>query len=119
MMLKIRHIAVILAASAACAVLPGMAAAQHTSAHGASLSRPVVQHTWSPLQSRVQTNVQSQRYAQNKISYAQAKAIAMRRHPGAKYVGMQLNGNTYSVRLQTSGGRVIDVSVDAVTGRVR
>lgn len=56
---------------------------------------------------------------QAKISYAQAKSIALRRHPGSKYVGMQLSGNTYIVRVEVSRGRVIDVRVDAATGRVR
>lgn len=54
-----------------------------------------------------------------KISYAKAKSIALNRHPGSKYVGMQLNGNTYVVRVEVSNGRVIDVRVDAATGRVR
>lgn len=64
--------------------------------------------------------VQSQpRRTQSRISYAQAKSAAMRRHPGAVYLGMQLHGNTYVVRLQLSQGRIIDVRVDAITGRVQ
>lgn len=64
--------------------------------------------------------VQAQpRQKQAKISYAQAKSIALSRHPGAKYQGMDLQGNTYVVRLEVSKGRVIDVRVDAVTGRAR
>ncbi len=58
-------------------------------------------------------------YAQNKISYAQAKSIAERRVPGAKVVDISLNGNTYRVRMERRDGRVVDVYIDAVTGRVR
>lgn len=58
------------------------------------------------------------RWAQRKISYAEAKAIAMRRYPGAAYVDIALRGNIYYVRLE-SNGRVFDVRVDAVTGRIR
>ena len=59
------------------------------------------------------------RRAQTRISYAQAKSAAMQHYPGSVYLGMQLNGNTYVVRLQISQGRIVDVRVDAVTGRVR
>jgi len=59
------------------------------------------------------------RWAQQKISYSQAKSIAMSRYPGAKYVDTYLDGNVYKVRLLLQNGRRIDVKVDAVTGRIR
>ncbi len=60
------------------------------------------------------------RYAQNRrISASQAKAAAMRSRPGAQYVNVQLvDDNTYRVRLKING-HVVNVYVDARTGRVK
>ena len=58
-------------------------------------------------------------WAQRKISASEAKSIAMRRVPGAEVVDIDLQGNTYKVRLIRRDGRVVDVFIDAVTGRVR
>lgn len=58
--------------------------------------------------------------AQRKISASQAKSAAMRRVRGAKFVNVQLvNQSTYRVRLQQKNGRIVDVYVDAYTGRVK
>lgn len=55
--------------------------------------------------------------AQNKITPAEAKAIARRHVAGAKFNDISRKGNVYRVRL-LKDGRVIDVLVDATTGRV-
>lgn len=70
----------------------------------------------SPVVS-VQTLSRFDKVAQRMISASEAKAIARRRVPGAKYVDMSRNGKIYKVRLQKDG-RVIDVLIDATTGRV-
>ena len=57
-------------------------------------------------------------WAERKISYSEAKAIARARFPGAKVVDIALRGNVYRVRLERDG-RVKDVFIDATTGRVR
>ena len=58
-------------------------------------------------------------WAQRKISASEAKSIALRRVPGAEVVDIVLQGNVYRVRLIRRDGRVVDVLVDAATGRVR
>lgn len=58
-------------------------------------------------------------WAQVRVSAAQAKSIAQQRVPGAQVVDVALNGNTYRVRLIHPDGRVVDVYVDATTGRAR
>lgn len=58
-------------------------------------------------------------WAQRKISASEAKSIALRRVPGAEVVDIDLKGNTYRVRLIRRDGRVVDVFIDAATGRVR
>ena len=62
------------------------------------------------------------RYAQQRaqrISASQAKSIALNRVRGAKFINVQLVGDAYRVRLQQKNGRIVDVYVDARTGRVR
>ncbi len=61
----------------------------------------------------------AQRRPERKISASQAKSAAMSRHRGAKFINVQLVGETYRVRLQQKNGRIVDVYVDARTGRVR
>lgn len=58
-------------------------------------------------------------WAQAKISAGQAKSIARKRHKGAKFVDISRKGNVYVVRLIKKDGHVIDVFVDAMTGRVK
>ncbi len=60
-------------------------------------------------------------YAQRKrISASQAKSAALNRVRGARFVNVQLvNQSTYRVRLQQKNGRIVDVYVDAYTGRVK
>jgi len=68
--------------------------------------------------SRVDTQY-AQRKPQRRISASQAKSAAMRKVRGAKFVNVKLvNQGTYRVRLQQKNGRIVDVYVDAYSGRV-
>ena len=71
--------------------------------------------------SRGEINRVDTQYAQRKrISASQAKSAAMRKVRGAKFVNVQLlNQSTYRVRLQQKNGRIVDVYVDAYSGRVK
>lgn len=57
--------------------------------------------------------------AQNRISASKAKSIALKQVRGGEYVDLRLVGNTYIVRVRAPGGRIVDVRIDATTGRVR
>lgn len=59
------------------------------------------------------------RWAQRKISASEAKSIAKRRAGGGEVVDISRNGNVYRVRVIRKDGRVVDVLIDATTGRVR
>ena len=59
------------------------------------------------------------RWAQRKISASEAKSIALRRAGGGEVVDIKRNGNTYRVRVIRKDGRVVDVLIDATTGRAR
>lgn len=56
---------------------------------------------------------------QRQISPSQAKSIALRRVRGGEVVDISRNGNTYRVRVIAKDGRVVDVYIDAATGRVK
>lgn len=58
-------------------------------------------------------------YAQNRISASKAKSIALKRVNGGEYVDLRLVGNTYIVRVRAPGGRIVDIRIDATTGRVK
>ncbi len=57
--------------------------------------------------------------SQQSISPAEAKAIARRQVPGGEVVDIKRRGDTYSVRVIKKGGKVVDVLIDANTGRVK
>ena len=57
-------------------------------------------------------------YAQNMISPSRAKAIAAKRVRGAKFVDISRSGGKYRVRMLRRDGRVVDVFIDAYSGRV-
>ncbi|MDA8708537.1 PepSY domain-containing protein [Hellea sp.] len=59
------------------------------------------------------------RWAQRKISASEAKSIARKRAGGGEVVDISRNGNTYRVRVIRKDGRVVDVLIDATTGRVK
>ncbi|MGB6230345.1 MAG: PepSY domain-containing protein, partial [Litorimonas sp.] len=58
------------------------------------------------------------RFARRDISPSEAKAIALRRVPG-QVVDVRRMRGAYRVRIIRSDGRVVDVVVDAATGRIR
>jgi len=57
--------------------------------------------------------------AQRSISPAEAKSIARRVVPGGEVVDISRRGDTYRVRVIKKSGRVVDVFIDANTGRVK
>ena len=59
------------------------------------------------------------REAQRSISPAEAKSIARRHVPGGEVVDIKRRGDTYSVRVIKKSGKVVDVLIDANTGRVK
>ena len=60
-----------------------------------------------------------QKVAQKRISASQAKSIARQKIRDAQVIDVVLNGNVYKVRMQKKNGHVVDIDVDATTGRVR
>jgi len=59
------------------------------------------------------------RLVQRKISASEAKSIARKKVRGAEVIDISLQGKAYKVRMQKKNGHVVDVYVDAATGRVR
>ena len=58
-------------------------------------------------------------FVQSSVSASQAKAIALKKIKGSEVVDISRNGGVYRVRLIRKDGRVVDVFVDANTGRVK
>lgn len=96
-----RHIIGLLALSAAAVAMPAQAAPSSFQASGPS----------------VRAFAYGQ-YAQNIISPSQAKAIAARYVRAAEYVDLERIGGKYIVRMRRKNGRIVDVFIDAATGRV-
>ena len=119
MILKLKHIAVMFALVLGGFTMAGTAqASQERSVDMAAL--PVTAPATSYVQyAQYSQNSQNQPAARANVSYAQAKSIARSQEPGSQVVDIVLKGQTYRVRLQTQDGRVVDVRVDAATGRVR
>jgi len=57
--------------------------------------------------------------AQRSISPAEAKSIARSRVKGGEVVDISRRGDTYRVRVIAKNGKVVDVYIDANTGRVK
>jgi len=57
--------------------------------------------------------------SQKSISPAEAKKIARRQVPNGEVVDIKRRGDTYSVRVIRKSGKVVDVLIDANTGRVK
>lgn len=57
--------------------------------------------------------------AQRSISAAEAKSIARKHVPGGKVIDLKRRGDTYIVRVHKKSGEVVDVKIDANTGRVK
>jgi len=128
MLKQIRHIILgILLASLALPTGSALAALgpQQVQQPGKQQENPVksqidIQPIWLGQISKSANRIDMQ-YAQRKrISASQAKSAAMSRIRGAKFINVQLvNQSTYRVRLQQQNGRIVDVYVDAYTGRVK
>ena len=58
------------------------------------------------------------RFVQNAISPSKAKSIARRAVPGAEVVDISRKGSRYKVRMIRKDGRVVDIVIDATSGRV-
>jgi uncharacterized membrane protein YkoI len=56
--------------------------------------------------------------AQSSISPAQAKSIAQSRVKGGQAVDIKRSGDTYRVRVIAPNNKIVDVYIDANTGRV-
>lgn len=63
--------------------------------------------------------IHTQKFAQKQISPAKAKSIALSRIRGGEYVDLRKTGNFYIVRVRTRDGRIVDIKIDATTGRVK
>ena len=110
MMTKRRYIAV-----AAAALLVAGASAMPASAKPGKWKK----NPYSAPSSFAPTINDTPRWAQRKISASEAKSIAKRRAGGGEVVDISRNGNTYRVRVIRKDGRVVDVLIDATTGRVK
>lgn len=100
MILTRRNIIGLLALSSAFFAVPAMAAPQVETMASQPVDAPYVQ------------------YAQSVISPSKAKSIAARAVPGAKFVDITRSGDQYRVRMLRKDGQVVDVLIDATTGRV-
>lgn len=92
---------VVLMSAPASAAIPqwgAFASASHSTSASTSLSYKVVQRQISPRE---------------------AKAIALARVPGGEVVDIRRTSDAYRVRIIARDGRVIDIVVDAATGRIR
>ncbi len=57
--------------------------------------------------------------AERKVSASEAKSIALSQVGGGEVVDISRKGDTYRVRVIAKNGRVVDVYIDATTGRVK
>ena len=100
-----RHIIGLVALTGAIIAAPAYAAPHHHGPHA------VRAHSAAQSMGYV-------RYAQKAISASKAKAIAAKRVRGAKFVDISRSSGKYRVRMLRKDGRVVDVLIDAATGRV-
>lgn len=113
----VRHISILTISAFAAIAMAAPAAAKpnHAKNKGHSkLMKPAFTQTYMPAERR-----QFPQWAEQKISYSQAKSIARSRYPGADVVDIQLKGDKYRVRLVLKNSQIVDVLIDAVTGRIR
>lgn len=83
------------------AVLAGVLSLSAASAHATIWNAPVLMEV------------------QRSITPAEAKSIARKAVPGGQVVDIKRRGSTYSVRVIKKSGKVVDVLIDANTGRVK
>lgn len=74
---------------------------------------------WGPQSSVSQAADTSTLLVQREISAREAKAIALARVPGGEVVDIRRTADAYRVRIIARDGRVVDIVVDAATGRIR
>ncbi len=120
-MKKLRHIIVPAIAILASAAMTVPAAAKPAHAKGKGKPHKVEQPV-SPMFAPSflpQERTQLPKWADQRISYSKAKSIARSRYPGAEVVDIKLNGETYRVRMVLQNGRIVDVLIDAASGRIR
>lgn len=70
-------------------------------------------------EARSQSSAQSWQLVQRQISAREAKVIALARVPGGEVVDIRKTSDAYRVRIIARDGRVVDIVVDAATGRIR
>jgi uncharacterized membrane protein YkoI len=104
-----KHILGFIIASLACAGL-AMPASASTAFEPSSQSFVVMPAS--------QPSLAVTQYAQSSISASKAKSIARRAVPGAEVVDISRKGNRYKVRMIRKDGRVVDIVIDATSGRV-
>lgn len=83
------------------------------------VNSPVFTQNYAPETRRPDMRNPAPRWAEQRISYSQAKSIAMNAYPGAQYLDAYLDGNVYTVVLRLPNTKKIKVKIDAVTGRIR
>lgn len=66
-----------------------------------------------------QNSVEYVRVTQRKVSASEAKSIAHKKIRNAEVIDISIKQGVYKVRMQKKNGQVVDVYVDAATGRVR
>lgn len=74
---------------------------------------------WGQSTVVAQPTAQSSQLVQRQISPREAKAIALSRVPGGEVVDIRRTSDAYRVRIIARDGRVVDIVVDAATGRIR
>ena len=103
-----KRIAIITAMALSALAAPALAAPQWAEVDG----RPHIE--------RVERVAPHVRFAQaREISASDAKRIALSRVRGGEVVDIRRTGNAFRVRVIARDGRVVDIVVDARTGRVR
>ena len=111
MTLTRRHIIGLLALAGTVIAAPAYAAPHHSGPHAVRANSAAHAHSAPRAMGYV-------RYAQKAISPSKAKSIAAKRVRGAKFVDISRSGGKYRVRMLRKDGRVVDVLIDAATGRV-
>lgn len=121
MMTTRRHIVLGLAAilMAGATAMPAQASQHKAFQYKVEKTPYATQPLFAPQSNFAPTLNDVPRWAQRRISASEAKSIARRRAGGGEVVDISRNGNTYRVRVIRKDGRVVDVLIDATTGRVK
>lgn len=98
-------------------VLWGLGLPAHAALSSADQATSLVSIT--PVSTQAIEKQDYQKLVQNKISASRAKSIARRYVGGGEVVDISRTASTYRVRVIAKDGRVVDVYIDANTGRVK